>query len=131
MVNGRNKGAAFEREVAKMLLDDLGMKFKRDIEQYREADHGDLICEDPDFPFTLELKRYKEGSLHKPAWWQQCVTAAKAQRKIPALVYKYDRQPIRCVVHISAVMGDLTDPYGDDTVTMSWDTFMYFIREMI
>ena len=53
MVNGRNKGAQFERQVAKMLHDELGVSFKRDLEQYRAADHGDLIPDDPDFPFTL------------------------------------------------------------------------------
>ena len=35
MVNGRNKGASFEREVANMLRDELGIGFKRDLEQYR------------------------------------------------------------------------------------------------
>lgn len=33
---GRMKGAAFEREVAALLLDELGIKFKREIEQYRQ-----------------------------------------------------------------------------------------------
>ena len=50
MVNGRQKGAAAEREIAKLLFDELGMTFKRDLEQYRAADHGDLICDEP-FPF--------------------------------------------------------------------------------
>lgn len=57
MVNSRNKGANFERELAKLLFEELGLTFKRDIEQYRAADHGDLICvEMPDFPFQLRQK---------------------------------------------------------------------------
>ena len=36
------------------------MTFKRDLEQYRAADHGDLICDEP-FPFVIEIKRYKTG----------------------------------------------------------------------
>ena len=30
MANSRNKGAAAEREIAKLLFDELGMTFKRD-----------------------------------------------------------------------------------------------------
>ena len=47
--NSRNKGAAAEREIAKLLFDELGMTFKRDLEQYRAGDTGDLICDEP-FP---------------------------------------------------------------------------------
>ena len=32
MVNGRAKGAAFEREVAKLLHAELGISFKRNLE---------------------------------------------------------------------------------------------------
>jgi hypothetical protein len=37
MVNGRNKGAQFEREIANMLFFELGISFKRDLRQYQEA----------------------------------------------------------------------------------------------
>jgi hypothetical protein len=50
MTNSRTKGASFEREVAKLLLLELGITFKRDLRQYQEADHGDLIPDDPAFP---------------------------------------------------------------------------------
>ena len=44
MVNGRNKGASFEREVANYLKLHLSLQdIKRDIEQYRQADRGDLL----------------------------------------------------------------------------------------
>mgnify|MGYP003143446120 CR=1 FL=1 len=55
MVNGRQKGAAAEREIAKLLFDELGMTFKRDLEQYRAADHGDLIC-DEQFPWGYAVE---------------------------------------------------------------------------
>ena len=37
MTNGRNKGASFEREVSLLIHDQLGVKVKRDLEQYRLA----------------------------------------------------------------------------------------------
>ena len=82
MVNGRHKGAAAEREIAKLLLDELGIAFKRDLEQYRAAEHGDLICDDPDFPFCIEVKRYKSGCAAQPAWWDQACAAASACQKL-------------------------------------------------
>ena len=48
MANSRSTGASAEREIAKLLFDELGMTFKRDLEQYRAGEHGDLICDEPD-----------------------------------------------------------------------------------
>ncbi len=55
MTNGRLKGASFEREVAKLIDEHLGIKVERDLEQYRKADRGDLIGLDD---WTIECKRY-------------------------------------------------------------------------
>ena len=124
--NGRNKGAAFERDVAKMLHDELGISFKRDLEQYREGLHGDLIPSDPDFPFTLELKRFADGPIGgQKAWWEQTCAAAKRENKVPALIYRYDRRPIRCVVPMDCVIGHETE----FVVEMDFDAFCYLARE--
>ena len=56
---GRAKGAAFERQIAGMLFDELGIKFKRNLEQYQMKNLADLTSSDASFPFLLELKRYK------------------------------------------------------------------------
>lgn len=66
MPNSRTKGAQFEREVAKLLLLELGISFKRDLRQYQTGGHGDLIPDDPAFPFELELKRYAHGPISEP-----------------------------------------------------------------
>ena len=71
MVNGRQKGAAAEREIAKLLFDELGLSFKRDLEQYRAADHGDLICDEP-FPFCIEVKRYRPAARRNPRGGIKC-----------------------------------------------------------
>ncbi len=126
MVNGRNKGASFEREVANMLRDELGIGFKRNLEQYRTAGHADLIPDDPAFPFTLELKRYKDGPIGgAPAWWDQASGAADLDGKMPCLIYKYDRKPMRCVIPLAA----LTDCDHDYTVEVDFETFCYIARE--
>ena len=127
MVNGRNKGASYEREIAKMLFDELGIGFKRDLEQYRAGAHADLIADDPDFPFTLELKRYKDGPIGgSPSWWVQVEVAAKREGKIPCLIYKYDRKQIRCVMPLSAVMED-----GEGQIETDFETFCFIAREKL
>lgn len=111
---GRQKGAAFEREVAGLLLDELGIKFKREIEQYRQSDLGDLRPVDSDFPFVIECKRYADGYLAKDAWWDQACSAARAAGLLPSLIYRFDRRPIICRVPVAAfvVMSGGKDDYG-------------------
>jgi len=119
MTNSRTKGAAFEREVAKLLLLELGISFKRDLRQYQTSCHGDLISSDPAFPFELELKRYASGPISgTDNWWKQVTTAAAKTGKRPALIYKYDRQPIRCVVEMQGVRCNV-----------SFEDFCYLARE--
>lgn len=119
MANSRTKGAAFEREVAKLLLLELGIGFKRDLRQYQEAEHADLIPDDPAFPYALELKRYATGPISGPdKWWQQVKVAAERMHKLPALIYKYDRQPIRCVVELQGIRCNI-----------SFEDFCYLARE--
>jgi Holliday junction resolvase len=109
MPNSRTKGAQFEREVAKLLLLELGIGFKRDLRQYQTGGHGDLIPDDPGFPFELELKRYAHGPISgTDKWWQQVTTAAKRSGKRPAIIYKYDRQPIRCVVEMQGIRCNIS-----------------------
>ena len=121
MVNSRTKGASFEREVAKLLLLELGITFKRDLRQYQEADHGDLIPDDPAFPFELELKRYAHGPISgTDNWWKQVTTAANKTGKRPALIYKYDRQPVRVVVELQGIRCNI-----------SFEDFCYLAREIM
>ena len=132
MVNGRNKGASFERETAKMLEAELGISFKRDLEQYRAADHGDLIPDDPDFPFVIECKRYASGTGCKPAWWKQAQAAADAVGKIPCVVYKYDRREVRFVVPFTALYSAFgTACRSDHQAEMNLDAFCYITRELM
>ena len=144
MVNSRAKGSQFERSVATCLLEETGLVFKRDLEQYRQGDRGDLICQDMDFPFVIECKAWAKGTAAKPAWWDQVCKAALAVDgyKYPLLVYKYDRAPWRWRMP-AQVLIDLGHPHGNhdmaDDAQLDWGyavemdtvTAMTLIREVL
>jgi Holliday junction resolvase len=126
MTNGRVKGAAFERETAKAFMSALNIDdVKRDLEQYREGDHGDLIGIDG---WTIECKRYKHGPINgRDEWWQQAVAAANRTGTHPVLVFKYDRQPVQCRVLLSSIHASYMEK--DDTAIVSFETLCMLIRE--
>lgn len=126
MTNGRNKGASWERTVASMIKESLNADVKRDLEQYRSGDRGDLIGLDG---FVIECKRYKmaNGGHYHQDWWNQVVNAADSQGCQPVLIYKYDRAEPKVVVRLSF----LNEEYEGkpDTVTISFDTWCMLVRE--
>ena len=132
MVNGRSKGSAFERQTSKLLEAELGIAFKRDLEQYRASDHGDLIADDPDFPFIIECKRYAQGTGCRPNWWAQACNAAEAVGKLPCVIYKYDRRDIRCVINMTAIYRSCGyDHTNARLVEMDIESLCYIIREIM
>jgi len=136
MVNGRNKGASFERQLAYELELELGISFKRDLEQYRESEHGDLIPSDESFPFLIEAKRYSKGAVGGAvAWWDQADAASKRANKLPCLVYKYDRKPIRFVIDVLAAYKAgyefKTEPPEQGRLEMDMHTFCWIVRELM
>jgi len=132
MVNARNKGAKWERDLAKILFLELGVNFTRNLEQYRAADGGDLIPDDENFPFSKEAKHYATGRGCKKEWWAQSEKAAIAANKIPCVIYKYDRYPPRAVVSLEAIAkmyGSQDD--GNHLVELSIEGFCYLCRELM
>tara|TARA_R100000935_G_scaffold50697_1_gene76750 strand:- start:77 stop:496 length:420 start_codon:yes stop_codon:yes gene_type:complete len=105
MVNSRNKGASFEREVVNILnqfFTDNGLDYscKRNLDQYQEAGQCDVPI-----PFhAVECKSYKEGNWIKTDWWRQVCDSAKGD--IPVLIYKFNRVPIRVCVPLYAINTD-------------------------
>lgn len=114
MTNSRNKGSAFERDIAARLFGLTGVSFKRDLEQYRATDHGDLIPDDPAWPFVLECKRYAAGNGCKAAWRAQAVKAAASVNRFPCVIYKYDRRDIVVSVPFSAFAATLNGDASPD-----------------
>lgn len=94
-VNGRNKGVAFERQIANEIRAVTGLECKRLIEQYRKGClPGDL--EGPAVEgYAIECKRYSKV---QPAlltkWRAQALRQGVDNGMEPVLVYKADRQPI-------------------------------------
>ena len=107
-VNGRNKGIAFERQIANEIKAATGLECKRLIEQYRKGGlPGDL--EGPAVEgYAIECKRYSKS---KPAllakWRAQCLSQTAGPHE-PVLIYKADRQP--------AVVNRWTDKTDPDSV---------------
>ena len=132
MTNSRNKGSAFERAVAKDLFAELGISFKRDLEQYRERDRGDLIPSDSAFPFLLECKHYASGTDCKPAWEVQAFKAAQGTQLHPCVVWTYNRQPVRYRVWFDA----LAEAFGSTAVSnkhadLTIQGFAWICREIM
>jgi len=114
-INSRNKGASFEREVAKLLneyFDEIGYdyKVKRNLEQYQEKDLGDLNVPN----HTIECKRYASGNWYKEQWWQQVCDACGDT--VPVLIWKYNHQPMRVCVPLWAI--DWSCDVKDNSVTL-------------
>jgi ribosomal protein L25 (general stress protein Ctc) len=129
--NSRNKGATFERDIAIALELELGIRFKRNLEQSREADHADLIPDDPDFPFVIECKRYAGGTFQR-AWWDQVNKAARAQGKIPCVIYKFDRRDIQVAVDWRAFAAMIGVALSDDgLIHINLASLCFMAREIM
>lgn len=93
-INGRNKGAAFERQIANEIKAATGLECKRLIEQYRKNGlPGDL--EGPAVEgYAIECKRYSKVQPALLAKWRAQALAQAAGPHEPVLIYKADRQSV-------------------------------------
>nr|DAO91453.1 MAG TPA: HOLLIDAY JUNCTION RESOLVASE HOMOLOGOUS RECOMBINATION [Caudoviricetes sp.] len=93
-VNGRNKGAAFERQIANEIKAVTGLECKRLIEQYRKGClPGDLEGAAVE-GYAIECKRYARIQPALLAKWRAQALAQAGGPHEPVLIYKADRQPI-------------------------------------
>ena len=136
MVNSRTKGSSFELQLARELQLELNISFRRDLEQYRASEHGDLIPSNDNFPFLIEAKRYSKGAVGgAAAWCDQAVAAARRADKLPCLVYKYDRKPVRFVIDVLAAYKAgyefKNEPPEHGRLEMDLHTFCWIVRELM
>jgi Holliday junction resolvase len=124
----RTKGASFERAIAAELEALTGVRFLRNLEQVRTAAHGDLIADDAGWPFSIECKRMATGVSCLTAWKQQSEEAARLAGKLPAVVFKFDRQPVRVAVPFSAICGKGAPA---EWAEISLDGLAYLAREIM
>ena len=126
MTNSRNKGAAFEREIANLLNEELELTIplKRILEQTREKFLPDLILG----RWHLECKRYGQGNEPIENWWNQVLDSIK-ERELPALIYKFNNRPIKVRVPLYSVNPSL-DKDNFNTCDLLWKDFVYLIKTL-
>lgn len=83
----RRKGHDAEREFCRMVRDELGIEFGRNLKQYGTAQEGDT---DPLGPYLPEVKNCARLSVQD--WWKQAVAQAKKRGMAPLLAYKVARK---------------------------------------
>ena len=124
MTNSRNKGAAFEREIANSLNEELNLTIplKRILEQTREKFLPDLILGN----WYLECKRYGQGNEPIEKWWSQVLDSAK-DKGVPALIYKFNNRPIKVRVPLHTINDNLTKD-NHLTCDLAWKDFILILK---
>lgn len=148
IVHGRNKGATFERKIAKQVSVWTGVEFKRTPMSGGWNKSGDITPKDPkamiDFPFSIECKnqecwsvpaffgcrKWKNAPKAISAWWKQCEDDSVKHKKIPVLVFTQSNQPVFCMLNISDFKKH---PFNknfrmlmriDDKMVLLWEDFI-------
>lgn len=120
MINSRTKGASAEREISKLLYDELGIKLVRNLEQSRSGGH-DLIPDKDSLldAFAIEVKRYANVSTAQlKGFWRQTMIQAIRANKIPVLMYRQDRCDWLAVVPLHVINSDLSKSNCFDSVAI-------------
>lgn len=136
-INSRTKGAAGERDFAKALLDELGVKLERNLQQARNGGHDLIVVGDCPIAqrlnrYAIEVKRYRQptdGLISD--WWQQTTRQAEECGKSPLLAYRGDKRKWRVIISMREFSPALADKYPavSQTAWLSIPAFGAFIRE--
>ena len=123
----RNKGASSERELLKLLSEELGLEkgLNRNLSQTRG---GGADCIELS-GWAIEVKRQEKLNIMK--WWEQTVAQCKNGRA-PLLFYRQSRYPWTAMMCLTSACFNYYQP-GDELrpVSMSFDTACYIIRESL
>lgn len=99
----RRKGAAFEREVAALIRQHLGVDVSRNLAQYQQSGQSDLNG----LPgWSIECKcraGITEGELAN-CWAETCAQAESGGHR-PILIFRANRGPVKCVLRLCDVSG--------------------------
>lgn len=113
----RRKGAAAEREVLKLLGEELGEALSRNLSQTREGGADCIAVRG----WAIEVKRQER--LSRPAWWRQAVEQAERVGARPMLLYRRSREAWTAWVHTSGQQWRQTDITGAaSAIRESWMT---------
>lgn len=117
----RNKGAAGERELAKLLSERLDIECYRNLEQSR-CGGADLLDVGP---WAIEVKRHERLAIS--TWWGQACQQAKDLW--PALAYRQSRQPWTVLVPLAVLVGERGDFVTGHRAALSLDGFCEFTQK--
>ena len=67
-------------------------------------------------------------ALNSDDWWNQVLTASRNDNQIPALVYKFNRKPLKVRILASSINTEIENQ--DITVDLSWEDFISIIKEL-
>ena len=125
-VNSRAKGANFEREIGNLLVQDLNLTnpVKRILEQTRTKELPDLRLG----RWCIECKRYGDGGEPPKEWWEQVLRSCSEELLMPALIYKFNRRPIKVRILASSINPAIQNKLI--TVDLLWDDFIEIILEL-
>ena len=125
-VNSRAKGANFEREIGNLLVQDLNLTnpVKRILEQTRTKELPDLRLG----RWCIECKRYGDGGEPPKVWWEQVLRSCSEESLVPALIYKFNRRPIKVRLLASSINPLIQNKLI--TVDLLWDDFIEIILEL-
>ena len=125
-VNSRAKGANFEREIGNLLVKDLNLNnpVKRILEQTRTKELPDLRLG----RWCLECKRYGDGAEPSADWRDQVIRASEGYDLIPALIYKFNRRPIKVRILASTINPNIQNDLI--TVDLLWPDFVQILLEL-
>jgi hypothetical protein len=98
----RRKGAEGERELAKLLSEELGIEITRNTDPQRVTG-GDILTVPG---YSLEVKRCQK--LSRPTWWAQCQRQAARVRLEGIVFYRQNRKPWRALVAAEGGYADVT-----------------------
>jgi hypothetical protein len=99
-INGRVKGAEYERQFCKWLNNNLGIKAKRNLDQVRDSG-SDVITE----WFMFECKREEVIRLDD-YWYQVMISSKKHESKmIPVVVFKQSHRKQEFLIPASLIPG--------------------------
>ena len=85
--SSRTKGAAGERELLRLLGDEIGIVLTRNLQQTREGGADCLMVPG----FAIEVKRVEQ--LSRPKWWKQAVKQGEAVNREPIVFYRQSAKP--------------------------------------
>lgn len=120
----RNKGANGERELARLLSDELGFEVKRTLGQARDGGADIQIGR-----FVIEVKRQERLAIEQ--WCQQVEAAVttisnldesgELREPVPVVVFRRNGEPWRAVVPLNFLIYAMREDLGGQQVLPEGD----------